>query len=251
MADKKLYGLIGFPLSHSFSEKYFSEKFQNEGITDSAYKLFPIEKINDLPELWKSRPELIGLNVTIPYKEKVLPYLSALDDKIEEIQAVNVLKKMPDGSWKGYNSDYYGFLSTLFLFGDLHFWKGKSALIFGTGGSSKAIQAVLNDLGISSQSVSRTESNLNLSYDSLPNSTLQNASLLINCTPLGMFPNVGDCLPINYQMIGSDHIAIDLVYNPGQTLYMRKAAESGAKVCNGLHMLKAQAEKAWEIWNDV
>ena len=249
MAEKKQFGLIGFPLSHSFSEKYFSEKFEKEGIKNSSYKLFPIEKIEDFPDLLKLHPDLVGLNVTIPYKEKVIPYLSALDEKIADIQAVNVLKKMPDGTWKGYNSDYFGFLSTLALFGNRDFWKGKKALIFGTGGSSKAVQVALNDLDVSWQSVSRTGTNNILSYVSLKNSILESANLLVNCTPLGMFPSVENCVPIKYERLGSHHIVIDLVYNPGETLFMKKASENGAKVCNGLHMLNAQADKAWEIWN--
>jgi shikimate dehydrogenase len=178
----------------------------------------------------------------------VISYLSGLDEKTADIQAVNVVKKMPDGTWKGYNSDYFGFLSTLALFGNRDFWKGKKAIIFGTGGSSKAVQVALNDIGVFWQSVSRTGTDNFLSYESIENSILESASLLVNCTPLGMFPNVENCVPIQFEMLGSKHIVIDLVYNPTETLFMQRAAAKGAKVCNGLHMLKAQAEKAWEIW---
>jgi len=250
MAVEKLYGLIGFPLSHSFSEKYFSEKFQREGIVNCTYKLFPIEKIEDFPQLLSENPSLVGLNVTIPYKEKVLPYLSAIDDKVIEIKAVNVLKKMADGSWKGFNSDYFGFISTLLLFGDEIFWKGKNALIFGTGGSSKAVQCALSDLGVLWKSVSRMESNDSLTYQMITSKRIEETTLLVNCTPLGMYPNVSTCVPIDYQALGEDHIAIDLVYNPSETLFMKMASENGSKFINGLHMLQAQAEKAWEIWND-
>ena len=249
MSTKKLYGLIGFPLTHSFSEKYFSEKFEKENIKDSTYKLFPIQDLDELPDLIKSHPELMGLNVTIPYKIKIIPFLTKLDDKASEIEAVNVIKKTPEGDWIGFNSDYYGFLSTLSLFGDAQFWANRSALVFGTGGSAKAIQAVLRDLNISWKSISRNQTENSILYTELDDSEIQNSTLMINCTPLGMFPDVESSVPINYKMLNEQHVVIDLVYNPPQTKFLRLAGEHGAKTQNGLHMLVSQAEKAWEIWN--
>jgi shikimate dehydrogenase len=189
------------------------------------------------------------LNVTIPYKIKIIPFLTKLDDKASEIEAVNVIKKNQNGDWIGFNSDYYGFLSTLYLFGDAQFWANKSALVFGTGGSAKAIQAVLRDLNISWKSISRNQTENSISYADLEDSEIQNSTLLVNCTPLGMFPDVESSVPINYKMLNEQHVVIDLVYNPQQSKFLRLAEENGAKTKNGLHMLISQAEKAWEIWN--
>ncbi len=244
----KTYGLIGFPLSHSFSKKYFTGKFLRENITDARYELFEIENAEQLPDIISSTPGLKGLNVTIPHKENVIEYMSELDEPVKSIRAVNVIKILPDGKLKGYNSDYHGFRQSLlsFLPASYH---GIKALILGTGGASKAVKAVLMDLNIPFQFVSRKASHDAIAYDAISTDLIKDFRLIINTSPLGMYPNVEDCPELPYEALGSSHFLFDLVYNPEETLFMKKGLANGAHVKNGLEMLIGQAEKAWEIWN--
>lgn len=244
----KLYGLIGFPLSHSFSRKYFQEKFEREGILDSDYQLFPIENIELLPQLLKDYPRLQGLNVTIPYKQQVIPYLKEINESAEKIGAVNVLKVV-NGQLYGYNSDYFGFKQSLlnFIPGTENF----KALVLGTGGAARAVKVVLQDIGIGYRSVSRKARENSLTYQELANQPelLASHQLIINTTPLGMSPAIDTAPHLSYHLLSDKHYLLDLVYNPEETLFMRKGLEYGAHVKNGLEMLYLQAEKSWEIWN--
>lgn len=244
-----LYGLIGFPLSHSFSKKYFTEKFEKEGITNAQYELFEIETINLLENVLKTNEgQLKGFNITIPHKETVIPYLDEVDDAAKRIGAINVVKVLSNGKLKGYNSDYYGFLQSLkSMVGDL---TSKKALILGTGGASKAVRAALEDIGVPYQYVSRKSSKLTLAYEEVTPDIITEHSIIINTTPLGMSPNIDKAPDLPYEAITSNHFLFDLVYNPLETKFMRLGAKRGAKVKNGLEMLELQAEKAWEIWNN-
>ncbi len=243
------FGLIGYPLSHSFSKKYFTKKFEDHGITDASYDLFPIQLIDDLPKLILDNSELNGLNVTIPYKEQVIPLLDGLDPAAERIGAVNTIK-IADGKLYGYNTDYHGFKDSLVK------WIGpnthpEKALILGTGGASKAVKAVLDDLNIRYQLVSRIPSDDCLTYDDLSSSPnhLLSSSLIINTTPLGMSPDIESAPDLPYDQLTESHFLFDLVYNPLITSFMEKGIEKKCWVKNGLEMLHGQAEKAWEIWN--
>lgn len=244
-----LYGLIGYPLSHSFSKKYFSEKFEKEGITDSKYELFEIETIDLLEKVIQTnKDQLKGFNITIPHKEAVIPFLDEIDDAAKRIGAINVVKVLPNRKLKGYNSDYYGFLESLKkMVGDL---TNKKALILGTGGASKAVRAALEDSHVEFQYVSRKASKKNLSYDELTPDIISDYQLIINTTPLGMFPNVDKAPDLPYEAISAKHFLFDLVYNPLETKFMKLGKMRGASVKNGLEMLELQAEKAWEIWNN-
>jgi shikimate dehydrogenase len=245
----KKFGLIGYPLGHSFSKKYFAAKFENEGIRDCRYDLYEIEDISLLPSIIKQNPELEGLNVTIPYKEKVLPYLDSIDPACEEIGAVNCIK-IKEGKLKGYNTDYIGFKESL-----NNWLKGEkpNALVLGTGGASKAVVKALKDLGISYLIVSRNpgEAPGIISYEDLAKSksVLDQNQLIINTTPLGTFPKTEEMPAINPEYISSMHKVYDLVYNPEKTFLMRSLEARGAIVKNGLEMLQLQAEAAWRIWN--
>ena len=243
------FGLIGYPLSHSFSKKYFTEKFEKEGIQNCQYDLYPIERIEEFPNLIKTNPKLVGLNVTIPYKQQVIPFLDELDPKAEAIGAVNTIK-IENGKLKGYNTDYHGFKDSL-----VKFYGGKempkNALILGTGGASKAVIAALVDLGINYHLVSRTTQEGILSYEDINASPhhLITSSLIVNTTPLGMSPNTERLPELPYEHLTPDHSLYDLVYNPLKTAFMQKGIDAGCWVKNGLEMLYGQAEKAWEIWN--
>ncbi len=240
------YGLIGKTLKHSFSKKYFTEKFEKEGITGCEYQLFELAKIHEFRTLVTNTPTLKGLNVTIPYKQEVIPFLSRLSPQAEKIGAVNVIKFEKDGSLTGYNSDYEGFKNSLLTFLD-----GKTpqkALILGTGGASKAVKVALEDLNIAVQFVSRTATENQLSYEALSEYIMEQHQLIINTTPLGTYPNVDDFPKIPYQAVSSAHFCYDLVYNPATTEFMKRSQQNGAKVMNGLPMLIGQAEAAWEIW---
>lgn len=241
------FGLIGYPLSHSFSKKYFTEKFEKEGVTDAQYELYPIEQIDQLPDLISSNPELVGLNVTIPYKEQVIPFLDELDEKAEAIGAVNTIL-IRDGKLKGYNTDYYGFKHSLVKFVGPNPMPEK-ALILGTGGASKAVRAALEDLGLSYQFVSRRPTEDQLSYEDLNKSYPNTSTLVINTTPLGMAPNIDSLPNLPYDQLTTNHFLYDLVYNPLITAFMKKGIEQNCWVKNGLEMLYGQAEKAWEIWD--
>lgn len=241
-------GLIGYPLSHSFSKKYFSDKFEKEGITDFHYELYPLEQITDLPQLLDA-PAIKGINVTIPYKQAVLPYLDELDEAAAAVGAVNTILKK-DGKVKGYNTDIYGFeislldqLSTATIpITEIQ------ALILGTGGAAKAVRYVLEKLGIFHQFVSRRKQKDYLTYDSLTPTKFKQYQLVINTTPLGMSPNYESCPDLPYEATTDQHFFYDLVYNPAETLFLKKGAQQGASIKNGHEMLILQAEKAWSIW---
>lgn len=239
----KNYGLIGKSLGHSFSRDYFREKFARESLTDSDYLLFELDDISSFPELLNAQPELCGLNVTIPFKQTILPYLDEVDEKAARIGAVNTIQFLQDGKLKGWNTDHIGFRESLTpLLKDHH----KKALIFGSGGSSKAVQEALTDMALSYQVVSRDAP---LNYVRLDNGMIREHTLLINCTPLGMFPDTDACVEIPYAAIGTKHLLYDLIYNPELTAFLQKGSLQGAQIKNGMEMLEIQAEAAWKIWN--
>lgn len=249
-----LYGLIGKTLKHSFSKQYFTEKFQRENIADSQYELFELTSADQVKSLIKTHPDLLGLNVTIPYKQDVFSLMDSIDpESAGKIGAVNTIKIYRDGTTKGYNSDYYGFRQSLeeWLSQINYNTAGLSALVLGTGGASKAVVVALQDLKIPFLWISRTKSENSLSYAELDEALMHTHKLIINTTPLGMFPNTEECPPIPYQHITDEHLLYDLVYNPLETQFMKLGAEKGAKTLNGLPMLYMQAEKSWEIWNET
>jgi shikimate dehydrogenase len=247
----KVFGLIGYPLSHSFSQRYFAEKFNKESIHDVVYQNFEIKNIKDLLSLLESYPDLKGLNVTIPYKEDVRSYVDELDHSAQKVGAVNVIKILPDQRRIGYNTDYYGFRTSL------ESWLGGkvssiNSLVFGTGGASKAVKVVLEDCNIPYKMVSRSEKKGDYIYYELSekHNIIQSHTLIVNTTPLGMYPNVNEAPHIPYDLLNSEHYLYDLIYNPEETLFLKKGKESGAHIKNGLEMLVLQAEKSWEIWNE-
>ena len=241
----KQFGLIGYPLSHSFSKGYFSEKFQKESIFDCQYDIFPLEKIEDFVELCAQHKNIVGLNVTIPYKEKIIPFLDELDDEAKAIGAVNTIK-FTNGKMIGYNTDCFGFEMSLKPLLKAHH---NSALILGTGGASKAVEYVLKKLGISFQYVSRTKSSTSISYNDVNSFIIQHSTLIINSTPIGMYPNVDIAPNIPYDAITNQHLLYDLIYNPEETQFLTEGKIRGAQTKNGLEMLYLQAERSWEIWN--
>lgn len=245
----RLYGLIGYPLGHSFSQKYFSEKFTREGIADACYELFPLKNIADLPALLEQNPDLRGLNVTIPHKENVLPFLHELDETARAVGAVNCIK-IENQKLKGFNTDVIGFEKSLqTVDGGRWAVHGTRALILGTGGASKAVAYVLKKRGISYKFVSRHPIGENqISYTDLSSFLTPHPSLLINTTPLGMAPNVDVCPDLPFERLTPEHFVYDLIYNPSETLLLRRAKAQGCVVKNGLEMLQLQAEAAWEIW---
>ena len=244
------YGLIGYPLKHSFSIGYFNEKFQAENI-DAEYVNFEIPRIEDFMEVISENPNLCGLNVTIPYKEQVIPYLDELDRDTAKIGAVNVIKIIRQAKGKiklvGYNSDIIGFTQSIEpLLQPNH----KEALILGTGGASKAVFHGLENLGVKSTFVSRTKKSDDvLTYQELTPDIMSAHTIIVNCTPVGMYPKVDFCPNIPYEFLTPDHLLYDLLYNPNETLFMKKGKQQGATVKNGLEMLLLQAFAAWEIWN--
>jgi len=244
----KQYGLIGHPLSHSFSKKYFTEKFEKEHILDCSYDLFDIKNIIQFPEILKNNPDLIGLNVTIPYKEKIINYLTEIDEKAKIIGAVNTLFiNQQTNQLKGYNTDYFGFKKSLKPFLENHH---ERALILGTGGASKTVAFVLKELNIDCLLVARNPKNSNeISYNDINEYVIKHHQLIINTTPIGMFPNVADFPNFNYQQLTSNHLLYDLIYNPAETAFIKKGKLQGCVTLNGMEMLKLQAEKSWEIWN--
>ena len=244
MGQVRRYGLIGFPLSHSFSGSYFHTKFEKEKRTDCRYDLFPIENISHLPSLLQEYPELCGLNVTIPYKEQVLPYLNELSDAVREIGACNCIR-ISNGKLEGHNTDVVGFENTLIPLLKSHH---HSALILGTGGAAKAVAWVLKKRGISYWYVSRKSSPETMTYLDCSKDFLASTFLVINTTPLGMYPQIDIAPELNYHAIGNQHVLIDLIYNPSRTLFMKKGEERGAVVENGLKMLEIQADESWKIW---
>lgn len=288
----RLFGLIGFPLTHSFSEQYFTEKFQREGIKDAMYRKFPITDINLVPDLIKCHPNLKGFNVTIPYKETIIPLLDELDETAKVVGAVNTVVCQASATLsltnnnslsltnnnalsltnnnalsltnnnaldatnnvqlrlKGYNTDVYGFRQSIKPFLASHH---ERALILGTGGASKAVEYVLRGIGVECVFVSRQKNELPgkqvLTYAELNRYVLDAFKLIVNCTPVGTFPNVNEAPDIPYEYITSDHFLYDLVYNPAETEFLRRGKERGAMIQNGYDMLKMQAEKAWTIFN--
>jgi shikimate dehydrogenase len=242
-----IYGLIGYPLGHSFSKKYFTEKFIQMGIADThAYELFELPDIRSFPQLIESRPNLKGLNVTIPHKQAVMPFLDGLDASAGKVGAVNVIKIGEGGKLIGYNSDYYGFKTSLEEF--IPATTSLKALVLGNGGAAKAVIAALNDLSIPYMIVSRAKSDDTFAYEDLA-TEIGNYQLIINSSPVGTYPKADVCPDIPYEQLTANHYLYDLVYNPVQTLFLQKGEERGAKTHNGLKMLHLQAEKAWEIWN--
>ncbi|NPD91434.1 shikimate dehydrogenase family protein [Xylanibacter muris] len=242
------YGLIGYPLGHSFSISYFNQKFADEGI-DAIYENFEIPTINLLHEIIDSNPNLKGLNVTIPYKEKVIPYLDSISPEARAIGAVNVIKIIHEGKntiLKGYNSDVIGFTQSIEPMLEKHH---KKALILGTGGSSKAICFGLKSLGIETVFVSRFERPGTIKYNAITPEIIKEYNVVINCTPCGMYPNVDECPQLPYSAMDSHNILYDLIYNPDKTLFMEKGERYGANVKNGLEMLLLQAFASWEFWN--
>lgn len=246
----KVIGLIGFPLKHSFSPSYFKAKFAREGIQGYNYELFPITRIDELWPLLSERREIVGLNVTIPYKEAVMSFISEVNKEVNEVKAVNCIKVLRQNNvirLHGSNTDVYGFEQSLLPCLQPHHTK---ALILGSGGSSKAVQYVLRKNGIQFLIVSRNKnSNENfISYQDLTEEIIQSHPLIINSTPLGMYPNVNDYPPLLYQAIGQQHLLYDLIYNPTETLFLQKGKNGGAVIKNGQEMLELQAEKSWEIF---
>lgn len=246
---ERLFGLIGYPLSHSFSKRYFTEKFEREGIAGCRYELFPLEYIEDLPKLLKRQTTLCGLNVTIPYKQAVLPYLQELEAGAEAIGAVNTIR-IANGKLTGYNTDAYGFIESLQRFLQESDKQPPGALVLGTGGAAKAVVWALQQLGIPHLSVSRRVEPGCILYENIDKERLTTYPLLINTTPLGMSPYTGACPPLPYDLLDRQNLLYDLVYNPEQTLFLQKGKQAGCHTTNGLEMLYLQAEKAWSVWND-
>lgn len=247
----KRYGLIGYPLSHSFSKKYFTQKFENEGIAGCSYDLFPLEHIEGLPALIDSTPDLAGLNVTIPHKQGVLRLLDAIDKTALAVGAVNTVL-IKHSKLTGYNTDVFGFEQSLLeRLDQTGLWmEGLRALVLGSGGASRAVAYVLNKHQVPFRIVSRQAKPGSVAYQDLDETTFPSYSLVVNTTPLGMAPNVDACPPLPYQHIRPGQLFFDLVYNPEKTLMLARAESRGAFICNGLQMLHLQAEKAWEIWNE-
>ena len=244
------YGLIGYPLGHSFSIGYFNEKFQNEGI-DAEYVNFEIPQINMLPEVIASNPDLVGLNVTIPYKEKVISYLDHVSPEARAIGAVNVIRIIHKGKnviLKGYNSDAIGFTQSIEPRLETYH---KKALILGTGGASKAINFGLKSLGLETGFVSRYERPGTIQYEKLTPEDIKEYNVIVNCTPCGMYPHTNKCPNLPYEAMDSHTLLYDLIYNPDETLFLYKGKQQGATVVNGLEMLLLQAFASWEFWHEL
>jgi len=242
----KIYGTIGFPLTHSFSKQYFTEKIEREGIRDSFYYSFPLSSIDALPTLLNDHPSLKGLAVTIPYKEKVLKYVTNLSEEVKQIGAANCIK-VRGNILTAYNTDIIGF--------EKSFVKKlkaphKKALVLGTGGASKAVQYILKKLGIEFLIVSRSTADNFIQYSALTESLIKEYNIIINCTPLGMSPAEDGCPNLPYRLLTASHYLFDLVYKPAKTLFLQKGAEQGAVIENGFEMLIIQAEENWRIWNE-
>lgn len=242
----KQFGLIGKNISYSFSKKHFTAKFETAGESGYSYENFDIPEVGEFLEILENNPNLAGLNVTIPYKEAVIPFLDKISKKATEIGAVNTIRFTKKGKTKGYNTDWYGFKDSLEPLLKPHH---KKALILGTGGASKAVAYALYQLGIGYLFVSRKPQKNTLEYNQLSEYIFSEYTIIINCTPLGTAPNIDAAPKIPFEFFTENHIAYDLIYNPSETLFLRKAKANGAVTKNGLEMLELQAEKAWEIWN--
>jgi shikimate dehydrogenase len=243
----RIFGLIGFPLSHSFSKKYFDQKFASEQITDANFFLYPIPKIQDVVSLIQSTPNLQGLAVTIPYKKQIIPYVNKVSAEVQEMQACNCVH-IQQGELSGYNTDVIGFKKSLLQQLQPHH---NGALILGTGGAAAAVAIVFNELKIPFQFVSRHPlSHHNcIAYKQINEMLLGLFPIIVNTTPFGTFPDVNNCPPIPYEFLSAKNYLFDLVYNPGETLFLKKGKEKGCLVQNGYDMLVGQAEANWEIWN--
>ncbi len=240
MENQVKFGIVGKNISYSFSQKYFTEKFKKLFLNQYSYEVFDIDDISKISEILKIE-NLKGFNVTIPYKEAILPYLDELSEEAKEIKAVNTVK-IVDGKSIGYNTDAYGFEKTLLLHKkDIH----QNAIILGDGGAAKAVKYVLGKLEIPFITVSRKSE---INFENLTAEMVAENQLIIQCTPVGTFPNVEDCLKFPFEALTDQHLIIDLIYNPNYTEFIKRASEMGAKTANGYYMLEQQAEKAWEIW---
>ena len=235
------FGLVGRNISYSFSKKYFEQKFQKLLLINHSYEIFDTENLDQIKKLFDTE-NLRGLNVTIPYKEQIIPFIDELSEEAQEIGAINCIS-IENGKTKGYNTDAFGFEKTLLLH-QKEFQK--TAIILGNGGAAKAVQFVLKKNNIPYITVSRTTE---VNYENLTEDLVKENLIIIQCTPVGTFPNVEDCVAFPFEAITEKHLIIDLIYNPEYSKFIKKAAEKGAKTANGLYMLEQQAEKAWEIWN--
>lgn len=250
--NMKRYGLVGYPLGHSFSAGYFARKFEASGLTGArSYKNFPVERIEELRKVLP--PDICGFNITIPHKQHILPLLSEIDPEAQAVGAVNCVKVLADGSFRGYNTDVYGFELSLRNFLGERSLAGTKALVLGTGGAAQAVHYVLGKLGIPYAEVSRTApegySGGRLTYDRLTPEIMAAHRLIVNTTPLGMHPKVGEKAALPYDCIGAGHYLYDLIYNPAETAFLHEGRIRGAWVKSGLEMLVLQAERSWEIWN--
>ena len=243
--NQRLFGLLGRNISYSFSSGYFGEKFEKLQLNNHSYVNFDIPTIEKFPSLLSQ--SINGMNVTIPYKQEIIPFLDEIDTEAQEIGAVNTIKFLENGKLKGFNTDVYGFKNSLLpLLKPNH----TKALILGTGGASKAVDYALKSLHIETLFVSRSATVSNqIFYDELTEEIIADYTIVINCTPLGTFPNVEHCPNIPYQHITENHLLYDLIYNPSETTFLHKGKKQGAVIKNGLEMLKLQAEKSWQIWN--
>lgn len=241
-----LFGLIGKTLKHSFSKNYFTDKFSKEGLSDYTYENFELPDIKQFPSILSSNSGLEGLNVTIPYKEEILPYLNVVNEIVEKTGACNCIK-IVNGELHGYNTDVRGFCDSLKKHVKPHH---KNALVLGTGGASKGISYGLELLNIPYTLVSRRKTANQLGYEDLGEKEMNNHQIIINTTPLGMFPAIDDDPPIPYRYIGNQHLLFDLIYNPPKTKFLKRGEEQGATIVNGLEMLILQAEESWDIWNN-
>lgn len=243
------YGLIGYPLSHSFSRDFFNEKFKSESI-DAEYLNFEIPSIDRLPETLTANPDLRGFNVTIPYKEKIISYLDELSEEADHIGAVNVVKisqRKGKTFLKGYNSDVIGFMRSIEPLLDSN---RRRALVLGTGGASKAVTYALHRLGVDILMVSRNPKEGMISYNQLTPEIVNSHKIIINCTPVGMYPHSDECPQIPYQAVEFGHLLYDLVYNPDETLFLKQGKQQGAETKNGLEMLLLQAYASWDFWHN-
>lgn len=246
----KLFGLIGYPLSHSFSREYFLDKFRNEGITDCDYQLFELEDISYIHKLVRDNENLVGFNITIPYKQSIIQFLDEVDETCKQLEAINCIKIVWNDNkprLKGFNTDVFGFTESLKPL--LQPWHQK-ALILGTGGSAKAVSFVLEKFGIDFKYISRKPICSNqIGYGHINKKMVEDYKLIINATPIGMFPETTKAPNIPYQFLTHNHLLYDLIYNPNETLFLKKGKENGTQIKNGLEMLYLQAERSWEIWN--
>ena len=239
------FGLIGKNIDYSFSQEYFIRKFERENLAHT-FQNFDISSIEAIKNIISKNKDLKGLNITIPYKESIIPYLDKIDKEAKSIGAVNTIKIEKDNTLIGYNTDNYGFAKALIDFFPL---TNKKALVLGTGGASKAITYVLDALNFEYKCISRTKGDNCLSYNQLSGSIIEEHRLIVNCTPLGTHPNINECPTIPYRYLNENHLLFDLVYNPAETLFLKKGKSRNARTSNGLIMLEYQAEKSWRIWN--